>query len=574
VDSLKTSDEDLAEARASELDRSQSSGESSPGTERRNRDLAEVLFGGRSGSDEDEEEDEDMTEKEIMPSRRPIEPLQTFKGRSKSPSVNNYPSLPTSPPALSPLYPASRNPSSPRLPSNPQEEAELTREVQRKAEVAMLALKGRPSQTNLADPSTPIMNSASVRRKVKPGQISTPTLVSSTTSLDTVPLPMANSVSSNASSSKLGSRLKRLRGTLRKAPTVPNGEEVTPFPLDHDHTASPSPATPIQSGRASMEQDRARAHTPAQVKPNEGLSRAPTGSSSASGPGLKSFMSRFRNRPRNEDEPRHVPSQLPMLNVAASSVGASRTRNQAPRSASAQQILHLPAISPVTDLFTPPQSAPLPDAQTRHEMETKESAALKQLLDAASSLGLDQGKLNDLLLVRSPSTSSRATGITNLTRDNSVSTPGTSRRPSVVDKYHSKTSSQGMGAPSLTKVEEYKAPPTVTVGRSASHKSTKNQDAPRKRNRDAVQSVIVRRTIIRPSDFEGDLSALLPKRQHRSSAMSGRSVQGRTSTPPPPQGGHRVSTDNMPPLPSSLFLSVPGGPIEKSNSAYDSLCVS
>jgi serine/arginine repetitive matrix protein 2 len=333
VDSLSSelSDRDVLQQKYS--DDSLSMGETSPATERRNRDLAEVLFGARSDEDEDDQE----TEKEIMPSsRKPVEPLQANKGKGRPqpppiPPTNTTTSAPVyTPPALSPSYlppivtvpyPPSRNHSSPRLPSNPQEEAELANEIRRKADAAMVALKKQPSHTNLSDTLSPVNGSA--RRKVKPGQISTPTLVSSTTSLDTVPLPIQPTATGGPPGpSKLGSRFKKFRGTLRKAPVHPTGEEVTPFPLDYSSATSASPAT------SAIGHDRSQTlpANQSQYDVTAGSSaRASQGTPNPSGPGLKGFMARFRSRPRHEEEGRNVPSPLPLPSLNITSPAAPKT---------------------------------------------------------------------------------------------------------------------------------------------------------------------------------------------------------------------------------------------------------
>ncbi|KAJ7682928.1 hypothetical protein B0H17DRAFT_52396 [Mycena rosella] len=125
-------------------------------TTRRNRDPAQVLFGENS-----------------LP--------------SNDPTVSVHPISPLVPPSAASAtgpYQPSRNPPTSRLPQTTQERAELEREVQRKAEAAMVALQKQPSGSNLVlAPKA----SAWGRRRISPSQISTPQLVSASTSIDTIP---------------------------------------------------------------------------------------------------------------------------------------------------------------------------------------------------------------------------------------------------------------------------------------------------------------------------------------------------------------------------------------------------
>ena len=255
---------------------------------RRNRDLAQVLFG-----DDEPKEPATITREQPAQSKADPEPFVL---------PNIIPSLPTtsSPPLLvgesgstTPLtspspYLITRNPSLVRIPQKPKEEAELTREVQQKADAAMIALMKDPSGANPADA---LKRTPSVRKRIDPSQISTPRLVSASTSVDTIPL-RTPSISSNTTSG-LGSRFKKLRGSLRAKNVTSSDEPLVqarspPSQTPHyDPAKSNAPRGPGIS--SAMETGRFKVPVPSPP--------------ASAGPGLKGFMARFRNRQRMSEMP-------------------------------------------------------------------------------------------------------------------------------------------------------------------------------------------------------------------------------------------------------------------------------
>ncbi|KAK7014989.1 hypothetical protein R3P38DRAFT_2998808 [Favolaschia claudopus] len=564
-------------------------------TTRRNRDLAQVLFG--QGAEEDKSP--------------PLNLTLTFPGNadnshasaSATPDSSFFANSPPSATSATWPYQTSRNPSTPKLPQSAEEHAELAREVQRKTDAAMVMLQKQPSSSNLTLPP----KAPPTRRRISPNQISTPQLVSASTSVDTIPLP---SPSTTSGQSKIGSRLKRLRGSLRTKPTLPTAEDITPFPLD---LRSPPP---VQTVRYDPEKLRAPGGpVAASATEPEGF-KVPIPSPPASaGPGLKGFMARFRGKQRASEtqsefdyqrslgrtqylsppasehlipestswptsqgsvsrSPPSIASTSPAV-VDLSSHRPPSTSDSAFTPAPSHQTHTLPPTLPtITPLYG---SRPQQGIQNPAATETADASdAIKQLFDAASNLGLDQGALNDLL-VRSGSTSSKST---DWTRNN---TRAASRSSVPVEVVSSGETSRSNSQRTKSTI------PPLPEGVPQAPEHTR-------RARDGAfdKSAVVRRTIIFPSESRSstiDLSVLMRKQSTKSrrrvsaTSVSSRSVHDRVPTPPPARqnSSRRFSTDNgSPPVPhlphsfpSQADRLVPPtltvGPGAASGFAYDSL---
>lgn len=591
--------------------------EISPST-RRNRDLAQVLF----GDDQIKEEDTIATK----------DPAQSTAEPEPFVIPNTTPSLPTSPPPLvgesssaTPLtspspYILTRNPSISRIPQKPKEEADLTREtreVQQKADAAMIALKKDPSKVNLMDT---LKRTPSARKRIDPSQISTPRLVSASTSVDTIPI-RTPSISSNttSSASKLGSRLKRLRGSLR-AKNVSSGNE----PVVQDSKSSPSQAAHNDPANLNVSGDSSTSGAP---KTGKFKVPIPTPPASA-GPGLKGFMARFRNRQRMSETPsqRSVPrapsplsqvspilptaqrqTDTPLAKSNASIISERSLNSITPRPAGQARPMYsrFPPANPVSTTAPPTSASSSLPSQTLNDSQS--AAALEQLYAAANDLGVDQDALQDLL-ARSGSTTSRNL----LARNNSIQAtsgqPGTtepSERTIAIQQigYVASTSSDQTATPTsygpqssdqrsnhIASENERVTPSDDLVPRKP---STRKPDHLRRPKEDLTVNPVVRRTIIYASDsglsateFAAMIQRKNSSRRRRISAnsISNRSVHDRVPTPPPPKtpGARRFSADGMPPMPQlptslgqAMNANAPstsaGGPIEKSNSTHDSL---
>jgi hypothetical protein len=566
VDSIQSSPASQPQAQADTANNIQSDDDASP-TTRKNRDLAQVLFGpdGNFPPSNLTVSVPANVDNSHVPNSAPLD--------SSFPLHSPQPVPPSSASATWPYQP-SRNPSTPRLPQSAQEHAELAREIQRKTDAAMVMLQKQPSTSNLALPPKP----QTTRKRINPNQISTPQLVSASTSVDTIPLP---SPSMTSGQSKIGSRLKRLRGSLRAKTTLPSAEDVTPFPLD---LRSPPAA---QTAHYDPAKFRAPGGPVAASATELGGFKVPLPSPPASaGPGLKGFMARFRGKQRASEtqaEFDHQRAQVPAQHLSppqSSEHVLPYVLPQSPNLSSSQSPDDhsppdsLPISPPVKPRTPPPPStasspsqypsatpagrattAPLYNSRAHQSVQSTEAAdasdAIKQLFDAASNLGLDQGALNDLL-VRSGSTSSRSTDWTMLTRNNSsaVSRPNLPRE----DVGASRSNSQRT---------------QLSVPTSPAEQTSQSDHARRPRDGAPDKSAIVRRTIIFPSESRSstiDLSVLMRKQSSKSrrrasaTSVSSRSVHDRAPTPPPPRAntGRRFSTDiispPVPQLPQSLPL--------------------
>lgn len=564
-------------------------------TTRRNRDLAQALFGEQS---QDMVSPATASTTPTSPEKPPPTayqqyppPTPTLLERSSSQirSPVEEPASATS--SSSPPYSAliSRNPSILRSPQSFANQTELALEVQRKTEAATASLKRGPSMKYQDNNGSSI---SIARKRIAPHQISAPHLVSASTSLDTIPLRSPSVSSTNpAKTGKLGQRLRKW-GTLRGKPTMPSGEEVTPFPLD----AQSAHLAPVSSPSFSQTIQRATPNIIIPVAPASASLAEPErpkvplpSPPATAGPGIKGFMSRFRKpvRPADalpEGDRRSVEQQRPpQLSPEFSFPRPAQSSSTTPYKTAVK--------TPTSPTSPPPVTAPPANWNDAHQQpNANHSLALKQLFDAASTIGLDQTALNDLLK-RSGSTSSN---LTMLTRNDLSFTNSTlvSYNDGTVNRARSPTTYEGRSntAASLDHRDDTIVPINV-VPRNRGKAEDNNTSA----------NAIVRRTIIFPSESKTsmmDLNILTRKnsaaRRRRSASAasvtsSSRSVHDRAPTPPPPRApnGRRFSHDASPPVPQlptslsaqaeSLLMPLaiprpaPANAIEKSNSAYESL---
>ncbi|TFY79300.1 hypothetical protein EWM64_g4710 [Hericium alpestre] len=474
---------------------------------------------------------------------------------------------------------------------------ELAKEVQRRAEAAMAQLRKMPSNPKINDSSA-----SAHKKRISPNQISSPRLVSASTSVDTIPLRSPSAASGQLNSSKLGQRFKKLRGTLRAKQTLPTGQDITPYPVD---LLSP----------ASAQTDRYRTTSPthdtgapvAASATDLGRFKVPVPSPPASaGPRLKGFMARFR-KPRSTDGPpdadrRKAPvfsSTTPLLTIfgqqqqpafAQQHHAFAQQHHSAPADALSFDGHDLPPSSQPRAQDAPATSSEYVLPQIDHS-RSQSDAALRQLFDAAENLGLDQAALNDLL-ARSGSISSKSTAPKWSSKHTSASTSeasGDQLDLTAIQRVRSPTSSDGR--PSM---ERFTA---RQVSESTVRKLSLRKQAPRASTSDAPElpSSVLRRTLIFPAEARQSTadfnvaalrksSSMRRRRASAASALSNRSIHDRVPTPPPPRSptNSRFSPDPSPPMPElpaglvsfgegSQSLLQPPLPLEKSSSAYDSL---
>ena len=583
-----------------------------------NRGLAHFLFG------DDEPKEPTITITTTTTTTRD-EPPQS-KADSEPFVIHNVslpvPTIASSPPPLagesskttliSPSpYLLTRNPSLPRIPQKPKEEADLTREVQQKADAAMIALKKDPSTVNLADT---LKRSTSVRKRIDTSQISTPRLVSASTSVDTIPL-RSPSISGNSTSgaSKLSSRFRKLRGSLRGKNAPADHETVVRDPMSAPATQTVyyDPAKLNVAGGLSISSatEAGRFKVPVPNPP------------SSAGPGLKGFMARFRNKQRMSEMPSGnamsraasslsqssptslmTPRQTEPLAKSNASITGERSHSSITRPAGQARPMYsrFPPANPVSTFTPAPTSTSSPPSKPPAETlnDSQSAAALEQLYAAAIDLGVDQDALQDLL-ARSGSTSARNP----LPKNNSIQAtprPLGSREPfeQNITTQVSYVSSTGSNQTTPTSYgpqsnnnyvasDNERATEEPATRKSSLRKLDYLRRTKEGQTTDAAANAIVRRTIIYASDsgLSATEFAAMIQRKNSSRRRKINSVHDRAPTPPPPKTSSvkRFSADGMPPMPqiptslgqAEKLLNAPststGGAIEKSNSTYDSL---
>ena len=549
-------------------------------TTRRNRDLARALGFGNDDSDrlvvpQISHQDSSSTSvsptvEAILPPESPqdvesIVPLSARQAQSEM--------------TLSPGPRPQRSQSMRNPRTMPIDQIELAREVQRKADAATAALMKSPGR-KFSDANASTISVS--RKKIDPSQISEPRLLSAPTSVETVPLPAPTSPLPVTPQPSLGitQRMRRFRNTLRVKPTAPIGEEAI------DMQPQPAPASQGLNRRPTLPLPRLGPGSSTELVKLKTPSASPPASAA---PGFKGLMARFR-KPRTMDSTgdsqssMHSRSSPTTSSPTASSHQGHARGNVAPS-------------SPPPTVTSPPPG----DASARPSLDASavlaadvDSAAVKQLFEAASKIGLDQGALNDLL-ARSTSVSraagwlwsggsSSTTGSTSLTPSTQPSSILNGNRPALPgDKYpNDDDPSSGTDDKTVRKLSVRK---TAEPGQTR-----QNRQIPE-------NAAVIRRTLIFPSEFRSskvDLSQVNRKalmRRHRrsgsaTSAQSARSVHDRAPTPPPPKsnGGRRFSSERSPPVPGAttsigaqaeVLLRTPplNAAAEKQNSAYDSLWV-
>jgi serine/arginine repetitive matrix protein 2 len=478
----------------------------------------------------------------------------------------------------------------------PNKQQELAKEVQRRAEAAMADLNRMPSY--------PKGHDASQRRRIEPGQISGPRLVSASTSVDTIPVRSPSAASGqlsaaqnqSPSSSKFGTRFKKIRGSLRTKPT---------YPMDG--------STQHHADLSSSYGDRSLTGTPDGPPPHSATEpsrpklavASPPATAATTGPGLKGFVSRFL-RPRSETPDLERRKQWPSTSatVATSSYFAHQQLERHPEMSDSEQVTQsappdnksfrpdTPVSPQSTSSHKQPPSAPpvptsIPDASATRAVD---ESALKQFMDAANNLGLDQDALTELL-ARSTSISSRVT----TQGSKHLSTPLGDRS----GRGKSDPPFSGTTPPSAAGSSAHLSPlpsPQRPSGETIENSPIRRPVARNAATSESANSTIVRRTLIFPSEARQSTAepgaGLLRKssstRRRRSTgaaSISNRPLLDRVPTPPPPKSptARRFSAEQSPPMPhipSSLLAqteainapqSAPAVPLEKSNSAYDSL---
>lgn len=570
----------------------------SPGTQK-NHSLAAVLFGHDSTPQRDPQPNEKEPASTLSVDDMPNGSEQEFVSSDESnptainsqseahaaPTPTPAPDSPSASATQSP-YSVSRNPSSAHVTNSPKNQADIVREVQAKIAQADASIKSA-SKTNL--PGDGLSPSGSISRKrIDPSLIGTPQLVSHSNpaSLDALQMIPSRSptlsTNNNSGTSRIGSRFKKLRGTLRSKPS----------PLTEDLSSSTSNinAKALKSAQ-SVNYDPAKLAPPGDIalrsatEPVSSKVMVPTPPASA-GPTLKGFISRFRGKQR-ATEPSPISQQRPTTQTSSAPLHApvlpqvhkapAEDVLKSPPTKRRSFQLNVPPSEPPTETLLNSSHAASPSTGSR------QSVMIQQLFDAANNLGLDQNALNDLL-VRSGSVSQRTPklGRTNSQTARSSSRTGErSGTPTVIEQSSSGDTAQAslstISQPSQTTPEPNATNPVV-------FRPPEGMRRAREQRGDRAASAIVRRTIILPENIKvavtdiQNVSQRPNSRQRRRGSVNSGSLKDRAPTPPPPRspGSSRFSSDSFPPVPSmpsslspEAYLSIPRINAEKPTSAHD-----
>ncbi|KAF8610822.1 hypothetical protein BDV93DRAFT_601779 [Ceratobasidium sp. AG-I] len=545
-------------------------------------------------------------------------------------------------------------------PSPKEEEELLVEEVERRAKAATAALKS-PSMPRLPDAGT---NGRKGVKKLSTRQISSPQLVSATTSVDGFAVNASNQAATATTTlagvpvtttptggiapertpqaSKLSQRIKKFTGNLRTRTPNPSGDEISPYVIEAASPATEQSTSATDRQMPSFEPPApirtTPATTPVSEEPFPSTPGTP-GTPNSAQPRLKGFMARLRKGRKDSTDsrdktlrapsplgpnakpaagtvavppPPHIPAAMlrsepipPPENFSSSSLSVAGSNADSLQHAVAAP--GPPPLSAPANLGShtpiPPQPQSQPQTQTQSHVQSPslsqsfshsqahsqqvDEEALRQLYDAASHLGLDRSAINDIL-VRSQSTSSRSTALTQVPSPISPST--TDASSTFTSLLPSSTLERAM---SVTTPKAARS--SAALGRQLSLKPFGSQAARTPStgpqtviDENAPQASVVRRTIIFPSAPTRTSSEsrrpTTPKQRRRSGSVhSNKSVQDRAPTPPPSRApaNKRFSKDQSPPVPQlpsgldgtvSSSLQVPRSASAYGNTSnYDSL---
>lgn len=214
-------------------------------------------------------------------------------------------------------------------PSPREEEQMLVDEVERRAKAATAALKSQ-STPRLADAGT---NGRKGVKRVNTHQISSPQLVSATTSVDGIAANASNQTTTLAGvsvtttptggiapertpqASKLSQRLKKFTGNLRTRTPNPTGDEISPYvietsspPANEQNTSATSRQIPSFEPPAPIKTTPAT--TPVSEEPFPSTPGTP-GTPNSAQPRLKGFMARLRKGRKDSTDSRDKSLRAP-----------------------------------------------------------------------------------------------------------------------------------------------------------------------------------------------------------------------------------------------------------------------
>ena len=552
---------------------------------RRNKDLADIIFG--SGVDYGETsagaelQQSDSTKAEASPEK--TEEAKAIGGTGALQASSSTASQATQVP---PSYPAGLSRNGSILATKP-DTSDLLKEVQARTEAAMAQLH-RPMNGTTRTPPNPAQ-----RKRINPQDISSPTLLQSSASVEKIPTfpatsPYPSSPGPQRSGSKLSFGIRRLRNTLKGKPSPPNGEEVTPWSNE-----LPSHQQPPQTQTPQMNTYKSPLLSPKNNGSFNGFRSTTSISPPASaGPSLKTFMSRFRKKSPSDgsteadnryghssvnSSPDEMNSQMPSMPSSAPANGVETFPKTSKPSAHPIPLFSQTVKEGNASLGQLPFSAPT---------SPSDPAALKRFFEAAQDIGLGKVALDYLSSVNpewNPSTPTVIVTNSNSAKNSLEETVPRENSVGLGDRmaYPSFESERSMDLTRSRSLRDYQSSPTSILPRRVRELADAEGSS---------SGAIVRRTIIFPSGNGSttDLAALVrkaSKKSHRASAIStqsNRSVHDRVPTPPPSKAKrHSVDTGPEPPVPflpsSSSWAShgashsISESNIERSGLPHDSL---
>ncbi|KAG8859780.1 hypothetical protein FRB91_006899 [Serendipita sp. 411] len=509
---------------------------------------------------------------------RPMSPVEETHSEVKIPGEFEVPSAATTPPRFETPSPAKQSPRTKALtdalfgdhltpaapgPKHQPSVEELQVEVEKRALAATVALKSPV----VVPESSPLRKKSTKRIDLQ--KISNPHLVSASMSVDAIPLAspsmaslsMTQTQDLGRSGSKLGDRLRRLRGSIKTKGQQGPGHEREPSSSSLSNEITPNgPSQVLDYDPQSLSTPQIRTVPP--TTPNKPLSAGLASPPASAGPaGLRGLVARFRQskgNPRKEEStpPRSAVSVQPSASSSSSHLNdadGSMTMGNivVPPSRNTSLNRAQPAIASSQSDVTSLNRAQPAIASSQSDVtsissgtaQTPDEAALrKRLLETALTLGLNAEDIN-VLLERAAKTATH-----------SDSPSDTSQRTMDEGQLAIGQASTSLSRQTSTRVR---------IDASARLRPTREGGNP--------ISGVVRRTIIYPSSTATPSTSPLPgyrgvlrkmssasnKRRPMSvqSQYSGKSIHERVPTPPPPRGARRISEDGLPPIPSSLYSS-------------------
>ncbi|KAG8867511.1 hypothetical protein FRC20_005578 [Serendipita sp. 405] len=492
---------------------------------------------------------------------RPMSPVEEAISEVKIPGEFEVPSAATTPPRFETPSPAKQSPRTKALtdalfgdhltpaapgPKHQPSVEELQVEVEKRALAATVALKSPV----VVPESSPLRKKSTKRIDLQ--KISNPHLVSASMSVDAIPLAspsmaslsMTQTQDLGRSGSKLGDRLRRLRGSIKTKGQQGPGHEREPSSSSLSNEITPNgPSQVLDYDPQSLSTPQIRTVPP--TTPNKPLSAGLASPPASAGPaGLRGLVARFRQSKGNPRKEESTPPRS-AVSVQPSASSSSSHLNDADGSMTMGNIVVPPSRNTSLNRAQPAIASSQSDVTSISSgtAQTPDEAALrKRLLETALTLGLNAEDIN-VLLERAAKTATH-----------SDSPSDTSQRTMDEGQLAIGQASTSLSRQTSTRVR---------IDASARLRPTREGGNP--------ISGVVRRTIIYPSSTATPSTSPLPgyrgvlrkmssasnKRRPMSvqSQYSGKSIHERVPTPPPPRGARRISEDGLPPIPSSLYSS-------------------